>query len=117
MTRYDTGRRFEYKTRDDLDTNGYVVSRAAGSKGKVDLFAFKPGQFLFVQCKADGRCDPAEWDRLVELASWVGALPILAQNGPRGRGVVYTHLLAPKVPSARVQPCRPFLLDELAVTQ
>ena len=116
MTEYDTGRRFEWKTRDDCKDNGYEVLRAAGSKGgtKIDLVAMKPGQLLFIQCKADGKLGPAEWDRVYEVAGWVGAIPILAANGPRGRGVVYTRLLGPKIPRARTQPCEPFLLDEIA---
>ncbi|MEU7677926.1 hypothetical protein AB0C42_24300 [Micromonospora taraxaci] len=116
MTEYDKGRRFEWKTRDDLTPNGYEVLRAAGSKGgtKIDLVAIKPGQLLFIQCKADGKLGPAEWNRVYEVAAWAGALPILAANGPRGRGVAYTLLLGPKVPRARTQPCRPFLLDEIA---
>lgn len=116
MTAYGTGRRFEWKVRDHLAENGFEVIRAAGSKGgsKIDLLALKPGQAVFVQCKSDGKIGPAEWDRLVEVAGWVGAVPVLAGNGPRGRGVVYTRLLGPKVPRARTQPCEPFVLDVLA---
>jgi Holliday junction resolvase len=60
------------------------VIRAAGSKGatKVDLVAVKPGSLIFIQCKATGTLQPAEWDRLVEVAGWVGATPVLAANGP-----------------------------------
>lgn len=116
MTQYATGRRFEWKTRDDLVANGYVVMRAAGSKGdaKVDLIAIKPGQQLYIQCKGSGALPPAEWDRLVEVAGWVGAIPVLAAKGGRGEGVQYTRLLGPKVRHARTQPCEPFLLDLLA---
>ena len=114
--RYATGTRFEHKTRDDLISNGYEVIRAAGSKGstKVDLVAVKPGSLIFIQCKATGTLPPAEWNRLVEVAGWVGAVPVLAANGPRGRGIVYTRLLGPKRRRARTQPCEPFLLDEIA---
>jgi Holliday junction resolvase len=113
---YQTGRNFEWKIRDDLIANGFEVLRAAGSKGssKIDLLAIKPGQLLFIQAKRSGALPPAEWDRLVEVAAWVDAVPILAANGPHGRGVVYTRLLAPKARGRRVQPCEPFLLDELA---
>jgi len=116
VTQYATGTRFERKTRDDLRPNGYSVIRAAGSKGdsKIDLVAIKPGQLLFIQCKSDGKISPAEWDRLWEVAGWVGAIPLLAANGPRGHGVTYTRLLAPKRRGARTQPCEPFLLDQLA---
>ncbi len=113
---YATGTRFEHKVRDDLIANGYEVVRAAGSKGstKIDLLAVKPGQALFIQCKSSGALPPAEWDRLVEVAAWVGAVPLLAANGPRGRGVVYTRLLAPKQRGKRTQPCEPWLPDLLA---
>ncbi|HLT11558.1 MAG TPA: restriction endonuclease [Micromonosporaceae bacterium] len=115
MTAYGSGTRFERKTRTDLRDNGYEVIRAAGSKGasKVDLVAMKPGELLFVQCKAHGALPPAEWDRLVEVAGWVGALPILAANGPRGRGIDYRRLLGPKRRGQRAQPWQPFLLDRV----
>lgn len=118
MSHYGTGRAFEWKTRDDLTANGYDVIRAAGSKGssKVDLIALKPGQLLFVQCKRSGTLPPDEWDRLVEVAAWVTAIPLLAANGPNGRGVVYTRLLAAKRRGCRNQPCEPFVLDQLATT-
>jgi Holliday junction resolvase len=78
MTRYDTGRFVEHRVREHLVNDGYVVIRAAGSKGKIDLNARKPGQLLDIQCKGDGvRFSGADWDRLRELASWVGAIPIL----------------------------------------
>lgn len=119
MSHYAAGTRFEHKTIADLEGNGYETIRAAGSKGgtKVDIAAFKPGQLLLVQCKRSGALPPAEWDRIVEVAGWVGAIPLLAANGPRGRGVVYTELLGRKIPRARTQPCRPFLLDELATVR
>lgn len=113
---YAKGTRFERKTRTHLAANGYTVIRAAGSKGsaKVDLVAIKPGQQLYIQCKDDGCLPPGEWDRLVEVSAWVGAIPVLAANGPRGRGVTYTRLLAPKQRGKRIQPCEPFLIDHIA---
>ena len=117
MSHYATGTRFEHKTIADLENNGYEIIRAAGSKGatKTDIAAFKPGQLLLVQCKRNGALPPAEWDRLVEVAGWVGALPILAANGVNGRGVTYVHLLGPKrrgLPLDR-QPAHVFHPDEI----
>ncbi len=117
MSHYAVGTRFEHKTIADLENNGYETMRAAGSKGgtKADIAAFKPGQLLLVQCKRDGALPPGEWDRLVEVAAWVGALPILAANGINGRGVVYVHLCGPKrrgLPLDR-QPAHVFHLDEI----
>lgn len=116
MTAYATGRRFEGKVRNHLRDNGYTVIRAAGSKGdsKVDLVALKPGQALFIQCKADGALPPAEWDRLFDVAGWVGALPVLASNGLRGRGVRYDRLMGHKRRGVRQQQTWPFVIDQLA---
>ena len=117
MSQYHAGRRFEWTVRDDLFANGYEVIRAAGSKGgsKVDLIALKPGQLLFVQAKQTGALPPSEWDRLVEVSTWVDAVPILAAKGGRGQGVRYTRLLGVKRPRSRTQPCEPFVLDEIVL--
>lgn len=115
MSHYAKGTRFEHKVRDDLTVNGYLVVRAAGSKGgtKADLVAFKPGQLLLVQCKTDGKLPAAEWDQVLKVAGWVGGVPLLAMNGVRGQGVLYRRLLGPKIPRAVLQPFEPFLLDEV----
>ena len=39
MSRYTTGRRLEYRARDELIAQGYTVVRSAGSKGPIDLVA------------------------------------------------------------------------------
>lgn len=118
MSHYAVGTRFEHKIRDDLTENGFEVIRAAGSKGssKVDLVALKPGQLLLIQAKRSGVLGPDEWDRVHEVAGWVGAVALLARNGPRGRGVEYIRLLGPKrrgITMAR-QACAVFHLDEIA---
>jgi Holliday junction resolvase len=118
VTQYDRGRRFEWRTRDLLRDDGYEVVRGAGSKG-IDLIAMKPGQLLLVGCKLTGVCAPAEWDRLVELAGWVDAIPILAvqqYEGPRGRAVVELwRLTGRKVRGAPMgrQPAELFRTDEV----
>lgn len=82
MSGYGTGRRYEWKVRDALADDGYDVIRAAGSKGKVDLVAMKPGELLFIQCKrTNGTIPPAERRELLRLADLVDAVPIVA-HGP-----------------------------------
>lgn len=39
-TKYDRGRRAEWRLRDQLEAGGWTVIRAAGSKGPYDLVAF-----------------------------------------------------------------------------
>ena len=78
MSHYRAGRLVEHRNREHLEAEGYEVMRAAGSKGKRDLDAIKPGQQLFVQCKTlDTGLSHKDWDRLIELSAWVGAVPIL----------------------------------------
>lgn len=99
---YSHGAAFERKTRHHLEENGYEVIRSAGSKGKVDLVAFKRGQILFVQNKLNGLCAPAERSRLRDLAGMVGALPIVAYRHKDGRAaaVVRYRLLTGDGPKA-----------------
>jgi Holliday junction resolvase len=83
MSHYRAGRDFEHAVRTALVADGYDVIRSAGSKTKVDLAAFKPGQAVFVQCKRDGKISPAERVELLRVASHIDAVPVVAwkQNG------------------------------------
>jgi Holliday junction resolvase len=95
MTNYERGRAFEHAVRADLVAEGYEVLRSAGSKTKIDLAAFKPGQTLFVQVKRDGRCPPAERTELLRLAALIGAVPVIAWK-VRGRAAIrYWRLTGP----------------------
>jgi hypothetical protein len=76
VTHYRGGADFEREVRAALVADGYqLVVRSAGSKTKVDLVAFKFDQVLFVQCKRNGVCPPAE---RVELLRVAGLLPGIA---------------------------------------
>ena len=108
--RYRSGVEFERRIRLDLETNGYRIIRAAGSKGKIDLLAGKPGQRLAVQCKRTGLLGTAEWNQLIEWAAVFDAIPILAVGG---RGVRYWLLTGRKVQRG-VRPMVPFVIDQLA---
>jgi len=53
-----------------LESNGYYVVKAGGSRGIADLVALKSGENLMVQCKlSDGAMSPADRDRLVGEAT------------------------------------------------
>jgi Holliday junction resolvase len=92
VSNYDRGVRLERDTRHDLEANGYEVIRSAGSKSAIDLVAFKPGELLFVQCKAaSGVVSPAERARLVAAASTVQALPVVALR-PLRKPITYRVL-------------------------
>ena len=84
MSQYRRGADFERAVRLALQTDGYTVVRSAGSKSKIDLLAIKPGQCLFIQCKTNGLCPPAERIELRRLAGLIHALPIVAyKDGSR----------------------------------
>lgn len=55
MSHYLTGRRLEWKARAELRAEGYHVSRSAGSKGNVDLFAWNTKQMRLIQIGAKTR--------------------------------------------------------------
>jgi len=107
---YRSGVEFERRIRADLETNGYLIIRSAGSKGKIDLLAAKPGQRLAIQCKRHGLLSTSEWNQLIEWAAVFDAVPILAVGGRGGR---YWHLTARKTQRGK-RPMTPFLLDQLA---
>jgi holliday junction resolvase Hjr len=92
MTKYDDGRRFEWKVRDALEADGYDVIRSAGSKTKVDLVAFKPGQCVMVQAKRDGKISPAERTELLRVAAHIAALPIVAWKVNGSSRIHYSRL-------------------------
>jgi hypothetical protein len=97
--KYRAGRDLEYAAARDLEANGYLVVRAAGSHGLADLIAFKTGELLIVQCKTDGKMTAQQRYRLTELACMVPAsppaVPLIARweaTGPRGgRTVAYAR--------------------------
>jgi len=78
MTRYETGRRFEYRVYHDLKGRGYYCARAAGSHSKIDVLAVKGKVCLLIQCKTDGAISPAEWNTLHDLCRPPHTLPIVA---------------------------------------
>lgn len=115
---YDRGRALEYRARDALRADGYLVVRAAGSKGPADLLAFKPGQTLAVSCKL-AALPAQEWDDFYALCRDLGWTPLLAAPGPRGTPLLLWEITGRKVPHARAdrQPLRPFSTDHAAVAR
>ncbi len=96
VSHYRSGADFEREVRAHLVRNGYEVIRSAGSKTKVDLLAFKPGQILVIQCKRSGALPPAERVEVRRIAGVLNGVPLLASrprityqrltgDGPRDR--------------------------------
>jgi Holliday junction resolvase len=93
VTQYAIGKRFEDKVRANLESDGYGVVRAGGSRGAADLVALKSGQTLIIQCKrTNGQLPPAERAKLLDLARICGGLPIVAYQPVPRRPVRYRRL-------------------------
>lgn len=90
-----SGYHFEQRVRGDLALS-YHIGRAAGSKGVWDLIAMRAGELVLVQCKVDGRMDPAEWNALLAIADEVGAIAVLAQRIEPAHKLIYRRLLTRK---------------------
>ncbi len=116
MTGYSRGTALENRFVHHLETNGYAVIRAAGSKGstKADLIAIKPRQALLVQVKRGRVPSAPDWNRLVEVAGMLtDGIAIFGTVDRRGRLVMF-RLTGPKVPFMRLSAMTPFLVDEIA---
>lgn len=89
MTNYARGASFERLVKKDLEDAGYLVIRAAGSHGIMDLVAFKakwpePGSIWFIQAKTNGKMSPAEREKLYETAFSRNAWAVRAWRPARG---------------------------------
>ena len=99
------GNRFELRSLSLLRAAGWWAQRSPASKSPLDLIAIRPvpllpaaALVLFIQCKVDGRLDPAPWNELYELARKYGAVPVLVERNSTGREVTWWELTAPKPP-------------------
>jgi len=89
-SRYRTGRRFEVRVRAALERDGWLVLRAAGSKGPADLVALRRGRRpVLVACSVSGVRPPAR-RTLVQAARKSGARAVAARRS--GRGILMEEL-------------------------
>lgn len=85
MSNYRNGGNLERAVKQSLETDGYYVIKSGGSKGIVDLAAFKPGETLFIQCKLDGYLGPDERYAFYHQALLVCAVPLVGLWVKEGR--------------------------------
>jgi len=112
--RYRSGDRFEKRVLDDLETNGYHATQSRNSRGLADLFALKYGQVLLVQVKAGlTGLTHAEWNGLYELATRVGAIPLVADRDPQHpRQIRYRRISGPHSERRHDWPALPWTADD-----
>jgi Holliday junction resolvase len=81
INKYQKGARLERKVIHDLEEKGWFCVRSAGSKGALDIVAFKGDDRLFIQAKNNGKpLSLKEWNVVFELALAHVAIPIFAGN-------------------------------------
>ena len=73
VTRYESGARYERKAKAELEAKGYIVTRAAGSRGAADLVAVKVRHIQVKACR--------------EPQAWTGELEKVKAELPSGPGV------------------------------
>ena len=94
---YRRGADLERAAKHYLEDNGYYVIKSGGSKGIIDLAAFKWCEILFVQCKRpkDGYLLPAERVAFRKRAAMHGSVPLAgywAKEGRAARHVAFREL-------------------------
>jgi Holliday junction resolvase len=89
------GTRFEHAVKADLTERGYFCMRSPASKSPIDILAVGPDDALFVQCKTNGRLDPAPWNEIYDLALEHGGTPLLASK-PMPGFIRYMRLITAK---------------------
>lgn len=67
MTRYESGRRYEWAYRALLRRDGWTVARTAGSKSPIDLFYWMPGDGMLFATQAKRRATCKEADRILAV--------------------------------------------------
>jgi len=88
VTRYESGRRFEWAVKRVLEREGWFVVRSAGSHSPADLVALRNGHPpLVVQCRKDGRLGRDDFQTLQALAVRTGSRAVLAKRN--GRGIAF----------------------------
>ena len=90
------GMKFEFDVRNDLCSHGYHAIRSPASKSPADIYAFRYGEMLFVQCKVGGVFRVDEWNDFYDYSNSVGALAIMASAGIFEHEVSYHRIIGMK---------------------
>ncbi len=98
MTSYHRGADFERKVAATLRGEGWLVIRAAGSRGECDLVALRAGEkACLVQCKIGPHFSLVHRAELSRAACMAGATAWLAFRGkaPGHHAIVWYELVLP----------------------
>lgn len=99
LTAYQKGYLFERRVRRLLESQGYYVIRASGSRGPFDLVALKDGEKpLLIQCKVSKAKSKAKIQELVEVASKAGGIAVLVYR--EGKRLVVSRVGDPPTPTS-----------------
>jgi Holliday junction resolvase len=110
---YQRGNYWERFVCADLEANGYHTVQTRGSKSCADIVGLKRNQTLLIQAKSgEATVGHEGWNALYSLAHMTGAVPIVAERGPK-RGVIhYRRITGQHIFRSREWPSVPFEVDE-----
>lgn len=93
MTQYSKGANFERAIKHDLELEGYLTLRSAGSRGPVDLIAIDAdGHAILIQCKLNGTISKKQRAELVSLARKHHSAACVVSKGEEGPEWDLLHL-------------------------
>jgi len=87
------GMDFEFDVQKDLKGRGYTALRTPASKSPADIYAFRYGEILFVQCKLFDSFPPDEWNDFLDYSRSVGAVPLMATPARENKGIEYRKII------------------------
>lgn len=96
MSHYARGRAFEYRIKQRFIDAGYLVVRAAQSKGPADLVAIRSGMKpVLIQCKIGKTWSSIkDWNEFLALCESLDAIPVFAST--HSRKTFIKRMLSPK---------------------
>ena len=116
-TAYQRSGYYERTIAELFEFDGYKVWQTRGSKSPADLICIKPGHVVLVQVKGGAVIDGHSpithvgWNSLFQLATAVGAIPVLAFWPARGHPAL-RRITGEHVGHKTLWPSEPFLTDE-----
>ena len=82
---YVNGANFERKVKKELENEGYLCFRTAGSHGVADVIAILGGRTLLVQCKISNKISKDERVKLKALSKKYNCTGKIAYREKEGR--------------------------------
>lgn len=89
---YINGANFERRVKKELEEQGWLCFRTAGSHGVADVIAIQGGRVpRLIQCKLTGKISRTDRSKLKEVANEAGAVPMICWREKEGRKYIIKY--------------------------